>query len=174
MSVQAVQTVQGAPGGQAVNGVNEPFGTSTRQHILERLQAGETPAQIREQITLARKEEFQRSVQEALGSSQEYTQALSRLDPFRQEAGDSDFLAAGKKQIQALKEQIQLLRDSKKSSQEILDDLNKHYDQSAVHNAALSTELHGLQNQLKNAPPIIPFHRVVTEAGNRLQRRKEF
>ena len=78
------------------------------------------------------------------------------------------------KKIQALKEQIQLLRDSKKNSQEILDELNQHCDRSAVQNAALSTELQGLQNQLKNAPPIIPFHKVVTEAGNRFQRQKEF
>lgn len=139
-----------------------------KQQIMQWLREGKTPAEIREQLTSSSREEFRKKVEDAVRRSQQYIQPLNALDPFRQEAKEFDFLAAGKKQVKALKDRVEMLQGSKKNSHGILDDLGKHYDRSVALNGTLRQELQRLQKQLKDAPPIIPFHGTLLEAGERI------
>jgi hypothetical protein len=136
-----------------------------KQQIMDLLRAGKTPAEIRAQLTAASKEAFKKKVEEAVRRSQLYVQRLNALEPFRQEARDFDFLAAGKIQVAALKERVQILQDSKKNSQGILDDLVKNCDESIGLNTALREQLQRFQKQLKDAPPV---HGTLLDAGNRI------
>jgi chromosome segregation ATPase len=144
-----------------------------KTQIMEWLRAGETPLQIREKLIAAEKEEFQKRMEEVLRRSQQYTQPLQCLSSFRQEAREFDFLAAGRAQVSALKDRVQVLQGSIENAQGILNGLNQQYDRSSALNASLSGELQRLQRQLQDAPPVIPFHGTLLEAGDRLCRPEE-
>lgn len=152
--------------------VNTPnFSMEDRLNIVRMRREGLSLDEIRNQKRIALAEEFNRKAAVIREKMQKANEALALLKPFVDEMSDLDFLSAGKKQIEDLKQRVGDFKERQKKVNAILDDGKKEYELSLVLGNRLRVELQSLTNSVRKTPASIPYRGLMIGIGARLSSR---